>query len=47
MSAREFLRSLLALGLAGPIGIAVWGAQAGTAADALVRAVKRLADKNL
>ena len=37
MSARGSLRSLLALGLAGPIGLAAWSAQA-TAPDVLVKA---------
>lgn len=39
MSARGALRSLLALGLAGPIGLAAWGAQGATAPDVLVKAV--------
>jgi phospholipid transport system substrate-binding protein len=39
VSAQGSLRSLLALGLAGPIALAAWGVQAGTAPDVLVKAV--------
>ena len=39
MSARAALRSLLALGLAGPIALATWSAHGATAPDALVKTV--------